>query len=72
MPIPHTYVRGLAFDAATTRVLNVVFDQVTLTLTLDGTDYSPDRVARTIIELAHRGERDPIRLRARTLRSLQL
>jgi hypothetical protein len=46
MPMPHTYVRGLAFDAETTRVLNGVFDQVTLTLSLDGTDYSPDRVPR--------------------------
>jgi hypothetical protein len=66
------YLRDLAFDAETMQLLKVVFGQVTLTLQMDGTAYSPDRVAKVIIELAKRGERDQARLRARTLRSLKL
>jgi hypothetical protein len=66
------YFRGLAFDAETMQVLMVVFDQVILTLDLEGVHYSSDLVAKIIIELARRGERDQARLRARTLRSLKL
>jgi hypothetical protein len=66
------YFRGLAFDVETMQVLRVVFDQVMLTLHLDGVHYSSDLVAKVIIELARRGERDQVRLRARTLRSLKL
>jgi hypothetical protein len=66
------YFRGLAFDAETMQVLRVVFDQVILTLDLEGVHYSSDLVAKIIIELARRGERDQARLRARTLRSLKL
>jgi hypothetical protein len=49
-----------------------MFDQVILTLRLDGEEFSSDWVARTIIEVARRGERDPVKLRARTLPSLEL
>jgi hypothetical protein len=36
----------------------------------DRTDLATDLVARTIIELAKQGERDPVRLRDRTIEAL--
>jgi hypothetical protein len=62
--------RGIAFDPETTRILNVVLDQVTISLQLDGLEFSRERVADTIIELAQAGDRNPVQLRANALRLL--
>jgi hypothetical protein len=37
---------------------------------IDRTDLATDLVARTIIEFAKQGERDPVRLRDRTIEAL--
>ena len=45
-------------------------DTLSMLRLIDRTDLATDLVARTIIELAKQGERDPVRLRDRTIEAL--
>jgi hypothetical protein len=45
-------------------------DTLSMLRLIDRTDLATDLVARTIIELAKQGERDPVRLRDRTIEAM--
>jgi hypothetical protein len=58
-----------AFDPEATNAMSAAFDEVCRALKLLETDANGrEAVAAQIIELARRGEKDPIRLRDRVLR----
>jgi hypothetical protein len=58
-----------AFDPEATNAMSIAFAEVCLALKLLETDaHGREAVASQIIELARRGERDPIKLRDRVLR----
>ena len=70
MPI-HRLLENHAFGPAEITVLISAFDDALLRLRLaDRTDPATEVVARKIIELAQRGERDPLRLSERAIRAL--
>lgn len=58
-----------AFDPEATSAMSAAFDDVCSALKLlDGDASGREAIAAQIIELARRGEKDPIRLRDRVLR----
>jgi hypothetical protein len=62
MPIT-PYLRHQAFDPETIQVMGIAFEKTCRTLGLSLTaDPVTEHVAKIIIELAQRGERDPERL----------
>jgi len=70
MPI-YRLLQNHAFGPDEIRVLTTAFEEALHSLRLvDRTDPATEMVARRIIELAQQGERDPVRLRERTLKSL--
>ncbi|MGH6671091.1 MAG: hypothetical protein ACRECV_03820 [Xanthobacteraceae bacterium] len=61
-----------AFDPELTKAMSTAFDAVCDALHLPVSDaHGRESVAAKIIELAYRGERDPVRLRDRTLADAQ-
>jgi len=57
-----------AFDPEATSAMSTAFDEVCRALKLLDTDtHGRESVASQIIELARRGEKDPVRLRDRVL-----
>jgi hypothetical protein len=65
-------LQSSAFDADTVRLLGDAFEEVCLTLGLaERNDPLRDTVARKVIEIAQSGERDPSRLRDKTLEALR-
>jgi len=70
MPI-HRLVQNHAFDPDTIAVMVTAFEDALRELRLtDRADPATELVARKVIELAERGERDPARLRDQVVRSL--
>jgi hypothetical protein len=70
MPI-YRLLQNHAFGPDEIRVLTTAFEEALQTLRLvDRADPATEMVARKIIELAQQGERDPVRLRERAVRSL--
>ncbi len=62
MPIT-PYLKAQAFDPETTKAMGIAFEKACLSLGLSlRADPATEHVARVIIELAQRGERDPERL----------
>jgi hypothetical protein len=60
-----------AFDPQTLVVLEAAFDEAWLTLKLTGNKtVKPDELARAVLRLAMKGERDPIRLHDEALEGL--
>ena len=73
MPIPLVPADALAFDPEDIAVLSTAFEETLRSLRLvKRSDPAVAIVARHIIEIAQAGERDPRRLRERTLRALAL
>jgi hypothetical protein len=57
-----------AFDPEATSAMSAAFEEVCRALKLlDGDSHGREAIAAQIIELARRGEKDPIRLRDRVL-----
>jgi hypothetical protein len=53
------------------KVLTIAYEEVLRTLRLENrADPATEMIAKKIIELAQRGERDPVRLREHAIRSL--
>ena len=70
MPI-YRLLQNHVFDPDTVAVMVTAFEDALRELRLtDRADPATELVARKIIELAERGERDPARLRDRVVRSL--
>jgi hypothetical protein len=64
-------LKNRAFGPDDIKVLTAAYEDALRTLRLDNrSDPTTEIVAKKIIELAQRGERDPIRLRERAIRSL--
>jgi hypothetical protein len=59
-----------AFGPDEIRVLSTAYEETLRTLRLDRSDPATEIIAKKIIEFAQRGERDPVRLRERAIRSL--
>ena len=60
-----------AFDPQTLVLLETAFDEAWLTLKLTGNKtVKPDELARAVLRLAMKGERDPIRLSDGALQGL--
>ena len=55
------------FDPEATHAMSEAFEQVCRELKLNGDEWARQVIAEMIIELARRGERDPIRLRESVL-----
>jgi len=71
MPIT-PFLQGQPFDPDATRAMGVAFDDACRRLGLtDKADRATEIVARKIIEVAQRGERDPIRLADAVLKSFK-
>jgi hypothetical protein len=65
------FLQGKAFGPDEIAVMVKAFEDTLRELGLaDRTDPATEIVARRIIDLAHQGERDPVRLRDRTIESL--
>ena len=56
-------IEGASFDAETTRVMGVAYEQACMSLNTDNVA-ARELVAKRIIEAARRGERDPTKLAA--------
>ena len=70
MPI-HRLLQNHVFDSDTIAVMVTAFEDALRELRLtDRADPATELVARKVIELAERGERDPARLRDQVVRSL--
>jgi len=70
MPI-HRLLQNHVFDPDTIAVMGTAFEDALHELRLtDRADPATELVARKVIELAERGERDPARLRDQVVRSL--
>jgi hypothetical protein len=64
-------LKNRAFGPDEIKVLIAAYQEALRTLRLaNRSDPTTEIVAKKIIELAHRGERDPVRLRERAIRSL--
>ena len=71
MPI-YRLLQNTAFNPETVSVMAAAFDDVCHELGLaERTDPLRDTVARKVIEIAQRGEHDPIRLRASVLGAIR-
>lgn len=55
------------FDPEATLAMSEAFEQVCRALKLDGDTWAREAIAKRIVELARRGELDPIRLRESVL-----
>jgi hypothetical protein len=72
------YVNGQAFDPDATRAMSAAFDGAWQSLRDTGhiatvpfkADATRERLARSILELARTGERDPIRLQEHAIKDL--
>ena len=71
MPI-HRLLRNTSFDPEAVAMIAAAFEDVCRSLGLaERTDPLTELVAKTVIEIAQAGERDPVRLRERTLEALK-
>ena len=71
MPIT-SFLNGVRFDRETTRIMGVAFEMTRVALGIaERRDDVNEIVAKTIVELAKQGERNPDLLRERTLQSLR-
>jgi hypothetical protein len=62
-PMPVTpYLDGFSFDGEAKRVMGIAFEMTCVVLRVKRTDPMAEKVAKSIIELARHGERDPDRL----------
>ena len=67
----HRLLNEAAFDAETVQVIGTAFDYVMRHFRLaDRQDSVTETIAKTIIEFAQQGERDPARLKELTLKAL--
>jgi hypothetical protein len=71
MPI-RPYLQGLRFDAETTRLMGIAFETAVAALHTQDVDPPRDTIARTIIDLAKTGERDPERLCEAALKAVSV
>jgi hypothetical protein len=63
------FLRGQAvFGPEDTEAMSLAFDEVCRALNINGNEREQEVVATRIIELARRGERDPMSIRDRVLR----
>jgi hypothetical protein len=68
-----TFLGNQAFDPEAIQIMNAAFEDACRALQLaDRHDPITEVVAKRIIEIAGRGERDPARLRSLTLKELGL
>ena len=67
MPIRHYLNSDGVFSPVDIRTMSMALDDVCKALRLDGHAAGKEAVAIRIIELAHRGERSPTKLRDRVL-----
>jgi hypothetical protein len=67
MPIRHYLNSDGVFSPVDIRTMSMALDDVCKALRLDGHTTAKEAVAIRIIELAHRGERSPTKLRDRVL-----
>ena len=63
-------LKNRAFGPDEIKVLTAAYEEALRTLRLARSDPTTEIVAKKIIELAQRGERDPVRLRECAIRSL--
>jgi hypothetical protein len=64
-------IHSYAFDPKTLVVLETVFDEAWLTLRAIGNStVRPEELARSVLNLAMEGERDPVRLHDEALKGL--
>ncbi len=71
MPIT-SFLNGVRFDRETTRVMGVAFEMTRVALGIaERRDDVNEIVAKTIVELAKQGERNPDLLREHALQSLR-
>lgn len=71
MPL-YRLLQNCAFDPDITETMSVAFEDACRMLGLaERSDPLRDMVARTIIDCAQTGERDPVRLRDRALEAIQ-
>jgi hypothetical protein len=64
--------KNKAFEPEAISIMTSAYAEVCRTLGLSGRDHpEADTVAKTVIEFAQRGERDPVRLRERVLQALR-
>jgi hypothetical protein len=72
LPMPiHRLLENHAFGPDEIRVLTAAFEDTLRKLRLaDRTDPATEIVAKKIVELAQRGERDPVRLREGAIQAL--
>ena len=71
MPVT-SFLNGVRFDRETTRIMGVAFEMTRVALGIaERRDDVNEIVAKTIMELAKQGERDPDLLCERTLTSLR-
>jgi hypothetical protein len=67
-----SFLNGVRFDRETTRVIGVAFEMTRIALGVaERRDEVNEIVAKTIVELATQGERNPDLLCERTLQSLR-
>jgi hypothetical protein len=72
MPI-RPYIEGDAFDPEIIQIMSAAYEETCRKLQLvDRTDPITELVAKRIIEIAKRGERDPIKLRELLARELDV
>lgn len=64
-------LKETSFDPEAIRRLVTAYEESCRSLGLADDDARRDRVARTVIDIAQGGERDPARLRQRTLDALK-
>ena len=71
MPAILPFLHGnAAFDPEATRAMSTAFDDVCRALKVDDA-HARESIAMRIIDLARRGERDPVRLRDRVLKETE-
>jgi hypothetical protein len=71
MPIYRLLQNGTTFEPQVVTLMGEVFEDVLCSLGLiDRTDPLTELIAKTVIEIAQYGERDHVRLKARTLQAI--
>jgi hypothetical protein len=72
MPIYRLLLNDATFEPEVTRMGEVYEDVLRSLGLVDRTDPLTELIARMVIQLAHSGERDPVRLKARTLQEFNV
>jgi hypothetical protein len=71
MPIK-PFLPNVSFDPEVITLMGVAFEKACRSLQGSGRTISPEVIAKRIIELARKGERDPARMSEETLKSMRM